>query len=161
MASFRSRPLYEIRFLKRKIKMKSTNFLKWLSITTIALTSLMVSEYKYDAFSSLASADITFICYGILLLGITSVLFCFRQVMNKTYHMKKMNDLSYMAQMLGLLGTVIGMSFLFASLSSIEDGELRQELITTGMATVLNTTIVGIVCSLLIYTYVIFLREDK
>ena len=141
--------------------MKSTNFLKWLSITSIALVALVVSEFKFNSFSSLASTDITFICYGILLLGIVSVLFCFRQVMNKTYHMKKMNDLSYVAQMLGLLGTVIGMSFLFGSLSAVEDGELRQKLITTGMATVLNTTIVGIVCSLLIYTYVIFLREDK
>ncbi len=81
--------------------------------------------------------------------------------MNKTYHMKKMNDLSYVAQMLGLLGTVVGMSYLFSSLSVVEDAELKQSLITTGMATVLNTTIVGIVCSLLIYTYVIFLREDK
>tara|TARA_R110002020_G_scaffold46539_22_gene132412 strand:- start:1762 stop:2187 length:426 start_codon:yes stop_codon:yes gene_type:complete len=141
--------------------MKSTNFLKWVSITSIAMVALLVSEFKFGAFSKLASADITFICYGILLLGITAVFFSFRQVMNKTYHMKKMNDLSYVAQMLGLLGTVIGMSFLFGSLSAVEDGELRQNLITTGMATVLNTTIVGIVCSLLIYTYVIFLREDK
>ena len=141
--------------------MKSTNFLKWLSITSIALVALVVSEFKFNSFSSLASTDITFICYGILLLGIVSVLFCFRQVMNKTYHMKKMNDLSYVAQMLGLLGTVVGMSYLFSSLSVVEDAELKQSLITTGMATVLNTTIVGIVCSLLIYTYVIFLREDK
>lgn len=141
--------------------MKSTNFLKWLSITSIALVALIVSEFKFNSFSSLASTDITFICYGILLLGIVSVLFCFRQVMNKTYHMKKMNDLSYVAQMLGLLGTVVGMSYLFSSLSVVEDAELKQSLITTGMATVLNTTIVGIVCSLLIYTYVIFLREDK
>ena len=141
--------------------MKSTNFLKWLSITSIALVALVVSEFKFNSFSSLASTDITFICYGILLLGIVSVLFCFRQVMNKTYHMKKMNDLSYVAQMLGLLGTVVGMSYLFSSLSVVEDAELKQRLITTGMATVLNTTIVGIVCSLLIYTYVIFLREDK
>lgn len=160
MASSRSKPLYEIRFKQRKIKMKSTNFLKWLSITSVALVALIVSEFKYKAFSSLAAADVTFICYGILLLGITSVLFCFRQVMNKTYHMKKMNDLSYVAQMLGLLGTVIGMSYLFASLGAIEEPEIRESLITTGMATVLNTTIVGIVCSLLIYTYVIFLRED-
>ena len=123
--------------------------------------ALVVSEFKFNSFSSLASTDITFICYGILLLGIVSVLFCFRQVMNKTYHMKKMNDLSYVAQMLGLLGTVVGMSYLFSSLSVVEDAELKQRLITTGMATVLNTTIVGIVCSLLIYTYVIFLREDK
>ena len=123
--------------------------------------ALVVSEFKFNSFSSLASTDITFICYGILLLGIVSVLFCFRQVMNKTYHMKKMNDLSYVAQMLGLLGTVVGMSYLFSSLSVVEDAELKQSLITTGMATVLNTTIVGIVCSLLIYTYVIFLREDK
>tara|TARA_B100000287_G_C20282053_1_gene642454 strand:- start:151 stop:576 length:426 start_codon:yes stop_codon:yes gene_type:complete len=141
--------------------MKSTNFLKWLSITSIALVALVVSEFKFNSFSSLASTDITFICYGILFLGIVSVLFCFRQVMNKTYHMKKMNDLSYVAQMLGLLGTVVGMSYLFSSLSVVEDAELKQSLITTGMATVLNTTIVGIVCSLLIYTYVIFLREDK
>jgi len=141
--------------------MKTQNFLKWTSITSIALVALLVSEFKFGAFSTLASADVTFICYGILLLGIAAVLFSFRQVMNKTYHMKKMNDLSYVAQMLGLLGTVIGMSYLFASLNAIEEPELRQNLITTGMATVLNTTIVGIVCSLLIYTYVIFLREDK
>tara|TARA_R100001443_G_scaffold10346_4_gene19989 strand:+ start:4122 stop:4547 length:426 start_codon:yes stop_codon:yes gene_type:complete len=141
--------------------MKEQNLLKWISITSIAIISLLVAEFKFTAFSSLASADITFICYAILLLGISAILFSFRQVMNKTYHMKKMNDLSYVAQMLGLLGTVVGMSYLFASLSSLEDPELRQKLITTGMATVLNTTIVGIVCSLVIYAYVIFLREDK
>lgn len=141
--------------------MHSKNFLKWLSITSIAFVALLVAEYNYSAFSTLASADITLICYGILFLGIVSVLFCLRQVVMKTYHMKKMNDLSYVAQMLGLLGTVIGMSYLFASLSAVEDPELRQSLITSGMATVLNTTIVGIVVSLLIYTYVIFLREDK
>ena len=141
--------------------MKEQNLLKWISITSIAVISLLVAEFKFSAFSSLASADITFICYAILLLGISAILFSFRQVMNKTYHMKKMNDLSYVAQMLGLLGTVVGMSYLFASLSSLEDPELRQKLITTGMATVLNTTIVGIVCSLVIYAYVIFLREDK
>lgn len=141
--------------------MNSNNFLKWLSITAIAIVAFVVGEFKYNAFTSLASADITFICYGIMLLGITAILFCFRQIMNKTYHMKKLTDLSYVAQMLGLLGTVVGMSYLFASLSAIEEPELRQSLITTGMATVLNTTIVGIVVSLLIYTYVIFLREDK
>ena len=53
------------------------------------------------------------------------------------------------------------LSYLFSSLSVVEDAELKQSLITTGMATVLNTTIVGIVCSLVIYAYVIFLREDK
>ena len=141
--------------------MNTQNLLKWISITSITLVALIVAEFKFKAFSSLASSDITFICYAILILGISAIIFSFRQVMNKTYHMKKMNDLSYVAQMLGLLGTVIGMSFLFASLSAIEDGEVRQQLITTGMATVLNTTIVGIVCSLVIYTYVIFLREDK
>ena len=141
--------------------MNSNNFLKWLSITVIAVVAFVVAEFKYSAFSSLAAADITFICYGIFLLGLVSIVFAFRQIMNTTYHMKKMNDLSYVAQMLGLLGTVIGMSFLFGSLNAIEEPELRQNLITTGMATVLNTTIVGIVVSLLIYTYVIFLREDK
>ena len=33
--------------------MKSTNFLKWLSITSVALVALIVSEFKYKAFSSL------------------------------------------------------------------------------------------------------------
>ena len=74
--------------------------------------------------------------------------------------MKKSYDMSNIAQMLGLLGTVIGMSFLFASLGTVDDEELKHKLITNGMATVLNTTIVGIICSLFIYTYVIFLRED-
>jgi flagellar motor component MotA len=139
---------------------QKVNFLKWLSITAIAICSLLVAEMAYSAFSDLASADVTFICYAILLLGVTSSLFCLRQIMRKKYHMKKMNDMSYIAQMLGLLGTVIGMSYLFESLSTVDDAEVRQELITTGMAVVLNTTIVGIVCSLFIYAYVIFLRED-
>jgi hypothetical protein len=121
---------------------------------------LLVAEIGYSAFSSLANADETFICYAILLLGLTSSFFCLRQIVRKNYHMKKMNDMSYIAQMLGLLGTVIGMSYLFESLSTVEDAEMRQQLITTGMAVVLNTTIVGIVCSLFIYAYVIVLRED-
>ena len=140
--------------------MKSTNFLKWLSITSVGLVALVASEFTFGAFSSMASADITFICYAILLLGFASILFCFRQVMKQSYHMKKINDMSNIAQMLGLLGTVIGMSFLFSSLGAVDDEELKHKLITNGMATVLNTTIVGIVCSLFIYTYVIFLRED-
>ncbi|MEE9438236.1 MAG: hypothetical protein V3V14_04500, partial [Saprospiraceae bacterium] len=63
--------------------MNSNNFLKWLSITAIAIVAFVVGEFKYNAFTSLASADITFICYGIMLLGITAILFCFRQIMNK------------------------------------------------------------------------------
>ena len=140
--------------------MKSTNFLKWVSITSIGLVALIASEFRFGAFSSMASADITFICYAILLLGFASILFCFRQIAKQSYHMKKMNDMSNIAQMLGLLGTVVGMSFLFASLGAVDDEELKHKLITNGMATVLNTTIVGIICSLFIYTYVIFLRED-
>ena len=161
MASFGAKPLHEIRSNKRETKMKSTNFLKWLSITSIGLVALIGSEISFKAFSSMASADVTFICYVILALAFTAALFCFRQIMKQAYHMKKMNDMSNIAQMLGLLGTVIGMSFLFASLGAIEDEEVKQKLITTGMATVLNTTIVGIICSLFIYTYVIFLREDE
>lgn len=141
--------------------LKKVNFLKWLSITTVGLVALICGEIQYSAFSSLASADITFICYAILLLGILSSLFCLRQILRKQFHMKKMNDLASISQMMGLLGTVVGMSYLFASLSAIDDPELRQGLITTGMATVLNTTIVGIVCSLFIYCYIVFLREDK
>jgi hypothetical protein len=140
---------------------KRVNFLKWLSITTIALVALICGELMFGAFSSLASADITFICYAIFLLGVMSSAFCLRQILKAKYHMKKMGDLASIAQMMGLLGTVVGMSYLFASLSAVEDPELRQGLITTGMATVLNTTIVGIVCSLFIYSYIIFLREDK
>ena len=141
--------------------MKSKNFLKWLSITSVGLVSLVASEFQFSAFSSMAAADTTFICYAILLLGFSSTLLCFRQVMKKSYHMKKMNDMSNIAQMLGLLGTVIGMSFLFASLGAVDDEELKHKLITNGMSTVLNTTIMGIICSLFIYTYVIFLREDE
>lgn len=140
---------------------KRVNFLKWLSITTVSLVALICGETIFGAFSSLAKADITFICYAIFLLGIMSSVFCLRQILKAKYHMKKMNDLASIAQMMGLLGTVVGMSYLFASLSAVEDPELRQSLITTGMATVLNTTIVGIVCSLFIYSYIIFLREDE
>jgi len=140
---------------------KRVNFLKWLSITVITFVAFICGELTYSTFSGLASNDITFICYAILLLGVMSSLFCLRQVLRSKYHMKKMSDLASIAQMMGLLGTVIGMSFLFASLSAIDDPELRQNLITTGMSTVLNTTIAGIVCSLFIYSYIIFLREDK
>ena len=140
---------------------KRVNFLKWLSITAISTVALICGEFKYAAFSGLASADVTFICYVILLLGVLSSMFCLRQVLRGKYHMKKMNDLASISQMLGLLGTVVGMGFLFTSLSAVEDPELRQTLITTGMSTVLNTTIVGIVCSLFIYSYIVFLREDK
>ena len=143
------------------MKSLSTNFLQWLSITSVGLVALLGTEVAFGAFSSMARADVTFICYAILILAFTASLFCFRQIMKQSYHMKKMNDMSNIAQMLGLLGTVIGMSFLFASLGAVEDEELKHKLITNGMATVLNTTIVGKICSLFIYTYVIFLREDE
>ena len=138
--------------------MRSKNFLTWLAITCIYAVILAVVERTFGLLSFLASQDSTYICYGIFTLTAAAMILCLRQVVNHNYHMKKMNDLSQIAMTLGLLGTVAG---LYMSFSALDLGdENSKALLTQGLAAALTTTIVGILSSLVIYTYVIFLRED-
>ena len=138
--------------------MKTKNFLVWLAITCVYVMVMIVVENCFSLLSYLAAQDTTFICYGIFSLTAAAVLLCLRQVVNKNFHMKKMKDLSQIAMTLGLLGTVAGLYMSFSALD-LADANSKQ-LLTKGLSAALTTTIIGILSSLVIYTYVIFLRED-
>lgn len=141
-------------------------FLQWLLITTIIAVLIGVAQYFSGAFTLMASYDISYICYGIWGLFAISVLYIGSFSFRKQTFFSKARTLAEMMTSLGLLGSVIGLSYSMMQInwSGLADAD-KQEIVNSmgslsaGIGTSLTTTITGIIASLLITVYILFLRK--
>ena len=85
--------------------------LKWLIITLVYVIFYGVLEAKFQFFTNMAKADIFCICYALWgLLG----LICLEAIVFKSK--EKLGTLSFVASLLGLLGTFLGLANAFNSI---------------------------------------------
>ena len=87
------------------------NFYKWLILTASLVTLILGVEYSYGILSSFASMDMTGICYLIWGVGIGAAAWAGIVSCRPDPHMMRIKFLGSLCQVLGLLGTVIGMLF--------------------------------------------------
>lgn len=142
-----------------RINMKS--LLKWWLIFCLALLATGVSGY-FDLHNTLYVADTTKLSFLILgLCFITSI-----WIGRKTYHVGVKDDydqstdvgwfVSESCLALGMIGTVIGFLLMlgtaFSDLDVTSSEALQAALasMAVGMSTALYTTLIGLVCSLII-----------
>lgn len=143
-----------------------SNFLRWLTLTSMFLVAIGVAEMNYAFFSGMASIDTTYICYVIWsLFGFGVVWTCF-QSLNDKPHLERVIFLAEISTTLGLLGSFIGlgMSFLNLNISEVDFGDKSQilnmmEVVTNGLGISLTTTITGIIASILLSLYVFVIKD--
>lgn len=56
--------------------------------------------------------------------------------------------LANVSTLLGLMGTIFGLMYTFAGLELVLNPKGKQDLLTTGIATAMNTTLLGLVCAI-------------
>ena len=143
------------------------NFLRWLAITTTFIVIFILAEYNYNYFYNLFEGDTTIISEtiaGIFLLGVGLSLF---YSMDEKPKFKKVYKLASICTMLGLLGSIIGFAQTFAGfdianleISNQEEVKNMMASVATGIPTALNTTVMGIYCSLGLTAYPFLIRRN-
>ena len=143
-----------------------TNFLRWLTITSVLVVFYGVIEYNFKFFSNMAAVDDYYICYGLWGLLFFVVIEALLHTDSKGVH--KLSTLSFVASLSGLLGTFLGMAGAFGAvdISSLDPSNITQ--IRTTMAEMfecmylaMNTTITGIFVSLPALAYLYFIGANK
>tara|TARA_R100001377_G_scaffold78989_1_gene56956 strand:+ start:128 stop:577 length:450 start_codon:yes stop_codon:yes gene_type:complete len=137
--------------------------LKWLIITLVYVIFYGVLEAKFQFFTNMARADIFCICYALWgLLG----LICLEAIVFKSK--EKLGTLSFVASLLGLLGTFLGLANAFNSIdidsldpSNIEGVRDTMANLFGFMYVAMYTTITGIFVSIPALTYLHFLGETR
>ena len=155
--------MYNFREGKSTIKrgFQVIHVLKWWLIICLTMLGIGICVY-FDLHINLYESDMTKISFLILLIfACTSI-----WVGNKTYLVDRMQDYNQKADVgwfvaesclaLGMVGTVTGFLIMlgtaFANVDVTNSTTLQQALsdMATGMSTALWTTLVGLVCSLII-----------
>jgi len=142
------------------------NFYKWLIITTSVSATLFFTESQYKLLEDFAEQDATGICYIIWLVGLIAMVWACVVSFAQKPHMKRVKFLASLCQVLGLLGTVLGMlySLNLNSLANIDPSDktaIMQTMvdISSGISTCLTTTITGIIFSIMISLYPLFIKD--
>jgi len=142
------------------------NYLRWLLITCIFGVLYGVSEWQLHLFSDMASRDDWGICYTLWGLGAFTILESLRRCNRSSIH--KMATLSFVASLLGLLGTFMGMRDGFGAFNIAELDPSNQAAVQMSMGELihciylaLNTTITGIFVALPALTYMYFLGDKN
>lgn len=142
----------------------NNNFIKWLSITCIYIVAIFCVEYSTGVLTLMAANDLSKISYALWGLFGFGCLFAGWQCLNepdpRKLHLKRVSDLSNIGQVMGLLGTVIGLALMFSSLDltsldASDQGAITAMMgsIVSGLATAFYTTILGVVISVLLWVY--------
>ena len=142
------------------------NFYKWLILTVSLFTLILGVEYSYGILSSFAQMDITGICYMIWTVGVGSVIWAGIVSCRPDPHMMRLKFLGSLCQVLGLLGTVIGMLF-GLKLDSLAGLNVEDKVaitdtmvsIATSISTCLTTTATGIIFSVMISLYPFLIKD--
>ena len=137
------------------------HFLKWWLILCLTLLGIGICLY-FNLHINLYESDITKISYLILLIFICTSIW----IGNKTYLVDKLQDYDQKADVgwfvaesclaLGMVGTVTGFLIMlgtaFSNIDVTNSATLQQALsdMAIGMSTALYTTLIGLVCSLII-----------
>lgn len=140
-----------------------TENLKWLLITVVYVIFYGVLEVKFKFFSDMAKADVFCICYALWgLLGLV----CLESLVFKSK--EKLGTLSFVASLLGLLGTFLGLANAFNTVdiesldpSNIEGVRDTMASLFSFMYVAMYTTITGIFVSLPALTYLHFMGETN
>ena len=142
------------------------NFYKWLILTASLVTLILGVEYSYGILSSFASMDMTGICYLIWMVGIGAAAWAGVVSCRPNPHMMRIKFLGSLCQVLGLLGTVIGMLF-GLKLNSLAGLNVEDKVaitdtmvsIATSISTCLTTTATGIIFSVMISLYPFLIKD--
>jgi len=117
-----------------------------------------------------AAKDMTYLSFLIVILYVTSVASLIKDILSTTTPFKEKFETQYYVAnqltALGLLGTVIGLMYGTDSLATIELNIDAPETILgalthlfTAISTALVTTIVGLMCSILLKTQIVVLNK--
>ena len=133
--------------------------LKWWLLVCLTVIGIFLA-YSYDVHIMLLQSDITYLSFVILsLFGLSSLMVGYKGFMSNKGHpvaYEKEWFLSEVVVTLGMIGTVIGFIFMLSTLFinlDIEDLSTLQASLGTmaqGMGTALWTTLVGLICSVLL-----------
>ena len=116
-------------------------FLKWLLLTCLYAVSIYVAESQFGALTYLVQNDVSYICYALFgVLGLGSLFALFG-------HVRRVDYLSETSTVLGLMGSIVGMMFLFSG------GFDDTARIGAGLGTAMGTTLVGIVVAVMLSLY--------
>ncbi len=145
------------------------NILKWWLITCLTMLGMGVCVY-FDFHINLYESDITKISFLIILIFICTSVW----IGNKTYLVDRLQDYEQRADVgwfiaesclaLGMVGTVTGFLLMlgnaFENIDITNTTTLQQALsdMAMGMSTALYTTLIGLVCSLIIKVQLINLE---
>lgn len=140
---------------------------KWVTLTCLIVLGLYAAEL-HGLVSKVLSMDSTGITYSILVLFVLSH-FAVVKVCHKYTEGGEL-QLWFLAESmiaLGMIGTVVGFTMLFGEAFqqiNIEDTATVMAAIgdiATGMGTALITTLVGLICSLILKGELVFIVENK
>ncbi len=138
-----------------------TSLLKWWLISCLTMLGIGVSVY-FDIHTHLYNSDITRLSYLILFIFVCTTIW----IGNKTYRVYALEDYEQRADVgwfiseaclaIGMVGTVTGFLLMLGTafkdldvtnVVSLQDALANMAL---GMSTALYTTLIGLICSLLI-----------
>tara|TARA_B100000959_G_C14728731_1_gene520033 strand:- start:164 stop:625 length:462 start_codon:yes stop_codon:yes gene_type:complete len=137
------------------------SLLKWWLIFCLTLLGCVIGTY-FDIHNLIYNADVTKLSFLIILIFFSTSIW----IGNKTYKLEKNDEYSqntsvgwFIAESclaLGMVGTVTGFLLMlgtaFANVDVTNSATLQQALadMAVGMSTALYTTLIGLVCSLII-----------
>lgn len=147
------------------------NNLNWYVVLVITALVVYFTQTTYNYFVDLALYDTTYISYTILCLFVACTLF-----LGVAYHFlsDKMRKMAYDAadfmsstvQMLGMVGTVIGMILAFHSFGEIDLSDVSNikdalVAVSSGIGIALHTTLVGLACAISLKAQIFFLEWEN
>ena len=147
-------------------KERQQNFIKWAILTAALATLIIGIQWGTGMFTAFAKSDATGICVIIWLVALFAVAWAGIVSLGVKPHMKRIKFMSQVCQMLGLLGTVLGMIYglkLDQLMNiNIEDKQAIIEMMVgmaTSISTCLTTTATGIIFSIMISLYPFVIKD--
>lgn len=141
---------------------KYTHFLKWLLLISLYLSGFVIACLSGEI-NSIYESDTTYICLGIFILFLWFSYRCGRATLMSEYgSLTEVNAEKFYSRYhlwsglftaLGFIGTIIGFTMALTSMAGIDPTKpamMQQALdgFITGAGMALNTTLVGLICSI-------------
>lgn len=129
-------------------------FWKWWTVANVGILAAVVVNYFFDIISFLIQADVTYLSFSILAIGVLVVISLY---FNYETVRKGNSNIYWFASdavlSLGMMGTligfliVLGQAFIGIDPSSIASMTTAITTLATGMSTALVTTLTGLIVS--------------
>jgi cytochrome bd-type quinol oxidase subunit 2 len=147
-------------------KKRVSNLTKWAILTISLMTLIAGFQLGTGLFTQFAESDITGICVLIWFVFILAVGWAGIVSLSEKPHMKRIAFLSQLCQMLGLLGTVMGMIYglqldELAKIDVSDKASIVEMMVNmaTSISTCLTTTATGIIFSVFISLYPFIIKD--